>query len=62
MELGKPKCPYTREHGLRVQDHVTMNEQVLTNPLTRFDYNEQKAIVKAMRHVPLEWDRLHGDL
>jgi hypothetical protein len=33
MELGKPGCPSTRKQGPKVQDHTTMNAQVLSNPL-----------------------------
>ncbi len=33
MELGKRGRPSTREQGPRVQDHATMNLQVLNNPL-----------------------------
>jgi hypothetical protein len=34
MELGKPRCPFTWEEGLRAQDDATMNVRVLNNPLT----------------------------
>jgi hypothetical protein len=46
----------------KVQDHTTMNARVLSNPLTWFCCNEQKAIIRAKRHAFLEWDRLHVDL
>ncbi len=63
MEAGKlVKCPSIREQGLKVQDHATMNAQVLKNFLAMFYCNEQKVITGARRHVTLEWDRLKGDL
>ncbi len=37
---------------------MAMNVQVLSNPLTWFYCNEQKAITKARRHTNLERDRL----
>jgi hypothetical protein len=37
-----------------VQDDVTMNAQVLNNPLAQFCYNELKIIIKAKRHAFLE--------
>ncbi len=61
-QSAKPKCPFIREQGSKVQDHVAMNVWVLSNPLAQFCYNEQRAIVKARRHVTLEWDRFHSDL
>jgi hypothetical protein len=62
MELSKLECPFTQKQGLRVQDHTTMNVQVLSNPLAQFHYNEQKAIARAKSHTLLEWDRLQVDL
>jgi hypothetical protein len=41
---------------------MSMNAQVLNNPLAQFWHNEQKVIVKAKRHTFLEWDRLQVDL
>jgi len=58
MELSKPRFPSTWEQGLKVQDHTTMNAQVLNNPLAQFRHNEQKVIARAKRHAFLEWDRL----
>jgi hypothetical protein len=58
MELVKPECPSTWEEGLRHQNHVAMNAQVLSNPLTQFYCNEKKAIVRAKRHINLDWDKL----
>jgi hypothetical protein len=40
MELGKLKRPSTREEGPKHQDHMTMNAQVLNNPLAQFHHNE----------------------
>ncbi len=40
------------------ENHVTMNVQVLSNPLARFCHNEQKVITRGRRHANLEWDRL----
>ncbi len=57
MELGKPRCPSTWNQGPRVQDHAAMNVRVLSNPLTWFHHNEQKAIARARKHTFLEWDR-----
>ncbi len=62
MESSKPKHPFTREHGPRVQDHMAMNERVLNNLLVWFRHNEQKAIARAKRHALLEWDMLQVDL
>ncbi len=58
MELDKPGCPSTQEQGLKVQDHMAMNAQVLSNPLAQFCCNEQKAITRANGHIFLEWDTL----
>jgi len=33
MELDKPRCSSTQKLGPKVQDHATMNAQVLSNPL-----------------------------
>jgi len=33
MELGKRVHPSTQKQGSRVQNHATMNAQVLNNPL-----------------------------
>jgi hypothetical protein len=41
---------------------MAMNAQVLSNPLTWFCCNEQKAIARARRHIFLDWDRLQIDL
>ncbi len=40
MELGKPGHPSTGEQSPKVQDHATMNVQVLSNPLAPFYHNE----------------------
>jgi hypothetical protein len=50
--------PIYSKGGLKHQDHMAMNVQVLSNPLTWFYCNEQKAITKARRHTNLERDRL----
>jgi hypothetical protein len=39
-----------------------MNAQVLINPLAWLWRNEQKAIVKAKKHMNLKWDKLQVDL
>jgi hypothetical protein len=62
MELGKPKCPSTQEKNPRHQDHVAMNAQVLINPLAWLRHNEQKAIVRAKKHMNLKWDKLQVNL
>ncbi len=56
MELNKPGHSSTWEEGLRVQDHMAMNAQVLSNPLAWFRHNEQKAIVRDGKHAFLKWD------
>ncbi len=58
MEPSKPERPSTWEEGLKHQNHVAMNAQVLNNPLAQFYYNEKKAIARAKRHVNLNWDKL----
>jgi hypothetical protein len=58
IEPSKLKCPSTREEGPKHQDHATMNAWVLNNLLARFCNNEQNVIVRAKRHINLEWDRL----
>ncbi len=58
MELGKLECLFIREDGLRHQNHMAMNVQVLSNLLTWFYHNVQKEIIKVKRHANLKWDRL----
>jgi len=41
-----------------VQNHMTMNLQVLNNLLAWLCHNEHKAIARARRHATLEWDKL----
>jgi len=62
MELGKLRCTFIWEEGLKHQDRVVMNVQVLNNPLAQFCHNEHKVIVRAKRHTNLEWDNLQVDL
>jgi hypothetical protein len=62
MEPSKPRRPFTWEESLKHQEHVAMNACVLSSPLAQFRHNEQKAIVRAKRHITLEWDRLQVDL
>ncbi len=40
MELGKPEHPSTWEQGPRVQDHMAINAQVLSNHLAQLCCNE----------------------
>ncbi len=40
MEPSKPKWPFTWEKCLKHQNHMTMNAQVLNNPLAWFHHNE----------------------
>jgi len=58
MESGKLKRPSIWEQGPKVQDHATMNVQVLSNLLAQFHHNEQKVVVRAKRHALVEWDKL----
>jgi hypothetical protein len=55
MEPSKPEHPSTREEGLKHQNHMAMNVQVLNNPLAQFCCNEHKAIAKAKIFANLEW-------
>jgi len=57
MELGKPKHPSIREQGPKIQDHTTMNAQVLSNPLAQLCCNEQNVIAKVGNHATLQWDK-----
>jgi len=58
IESSKPKCPSTWEESPRHQNHVAMNAWVLSNPLAQFYCNEKKTIVRARKHVNLDWDKL----
>jgi hypothetical protein len=58
MEPSKFICPFIREEGLRHQDHLVMNAQVLSNLLAQFCRNEHTAIARAKKHTNLEWDRI----
>jgi hypothetical protein len=40
MEPSKLDHPSIQKQGLKVQDHMAMNAQVLSNPLAQFRRNE----------------------
>ncbi len=62
MESSKYGRPYIWGQGSRVQDHVTMNAWVLNNLMAWFHCNEQKVIIRPMKHTTLEWNKFQGDL
>jgi len=58
MEPSKFRCPFIREEGLRHQDHLVVNAQVLSNLLAQFCCNEHTTIARAKKHTNMEWDRI----